>query len=144
LFGGVVPRKASAHLRDFLTQTEALMATDISAQTAVYSPQTAAAKLALTDFLVTRGWQPFLDDKAQKKIADSFKRFADTHMSRSDVELNTICDLPLGDECRDNRICLTRGILSILLLAGAYHGVKAQAGMENRQGLRQANESRQR
>ena len=144
LFGGVVPRKASAHLRDFLTQTEALMATDISAQTAVYSPQTAAAKLALTEFLVTRGWQPFLDDKAQKKIADSFKRFADTHMSRSAAELKTIFDRPLGDQYRDQLIRLTRDIDSILLLAGSYDGVKAQAWLENWQGLRHAIETRQR
>jgi triphosphatase len=41
LFGGIVPRKASAHLRDLLTQTEALMLSDVSAQTAIYSPQTA-------------------------------------------------------------------------------------------------------
>lgn len=29
LFGGIVPRKASAHLRDLLTQTEALMVSDV-------------------------------------------------------------------------------------------------------------------
>lgn len=39
LFGGIVPRKASAHLRDLLTQTEALLLSDVSAQTALYSPQ---------------------------------------------------------------------------------------------------------
>jgi triphosphatase len=144
LFGGIVPRKASAHLRDFLTQTEALMATDVSAQTAVYSPQTAAAKLALTEFLVTRGWQRFLDDKAQKKIADSFKRFADTHMSRSAAELKSIFGQPLGDQYRDQLIRLTRDIDTILLLAGAYEGPKAQAWLENWQGLRHAIETRQR
>lgn len=81
LFGGIVPRKASAHLRDLLTQTETLMLSDVSAQTAIYSPQNASAKLALTEFLVTRGWRIFLDAKGQTKIAENFKRFADIHLS---------------------------------------------------------------
>ena len=67
LFGGIVPRKASAHLRDLLTQTETLMLSDVSAQTAIYSPQTAAAKLALTEFLVTRGWRTFWTRKPRQK-----------------------------------------------------------------------------
>ncbi len=81
LFGGIVPRKASTHLRDLLTQTETLMLSDVSAQTAIYSPQNASAKLALTEFLVTRGWRTFLDAKGQTKIAENFKRFADIHLS---------------------------------------------------------------
>jgi triphosphatase len=144
VFGGIVPRKASTHLRDLLTQTDALMATDVSAETAVYSPQTAAAKLALTEFLVTRGWQRFLDEKAQKKIAESFKRFADTHMSRSAADLKTVFAQPLGDHYADQLIRLTRNIDSILLLASAYDGVKAQFWLENWQGLRHAIETRQR
>jgi inorganic triphosphatase YgiF len=36
-------------------------------------------KLLLTEWLVSQGWRTFLDDKAQAKFADSFKRFADTH-----------------------------------------------------------------
>lgn len=144
VFGGIVPRKASTHLRDLLTQTEALMATDVSAQTVAYSPQNAAAKLSLTEFLVTRGWQSFLDDKAQKKIAESFKRFSDIHMSRSAAELRTIFDRPLGDQYSDQLIRLKRDIDSILLLAGTYQGVKAQAWLENWQGLYHAIETRQR
>lgn len=87
LFGGIVPRKASAHLRDLLTQAEATMTSAVSAVTAVYSTQTAMAKLALTEWLVTKAWQPFLDAKAQAKMADSFKRFADIHLSRHAAEL---------------------------------------------------------
>lgn len=67
LFGGIVPRKASAHLRDLLTQTETLMHSDVSAQTVIYSPQNAAAKLALTEFLVTRGWRSFWMQKRRPK-----------------------------------------------------------------------------
>lgn len=143
LFGGIVPRKASAHLRDLLTQTETLMASDVSAETAVYSPQTATAKLALTEFLVTRGWRTFLDAKAQSKIADNFKRFADIHLSRHAAELKTTFAHPLGDQYGDQLIRLARNIDSMLLLAGAYDGPVARAWLENWQGLLHAIKTRQ-
>lgn len=143
LFGGIVPRKASAHLRDLLTQTETLMASDVSAETAVYSPQTATAKLALTEFLVTRGWRTFLDAKAQAKIADNFKRFADIHLSRHAAELKTIFAHPLGDQYGDHLIRLARNVDSMLLLSGAYDGPVARAWLENWQGLLYAIKTRQ-
>ncbi|AXF63257.1 inorganic triphosphatase [Leclercia sp. W17] len=143
LFGGIVPRKASAHLRDLLTQTETLMASDVSVETAVYSPQTATAKLALTEFLVTRGWRTFLDAKAQSKIADNFKRFADIHLSRHAAELKTTFAHPLGDQYGDQLIRLARNIDSMLLLAGAYDGPVARAWLENWQGLLHAIKTRQ-
>ena len=143
LFGGIVPRKASAHLRDLLTQVEALMASEVSAETAIYSPQTATAKLTLTEFLVTRGWRTFLDAKAQGKIDDSFKRFADVHLSRHAAELKTIFGHPLGDQYGDQLIRLARNIDSILLLSGAYDGPQARAWLENWQGLLYAIKTRQ-
>jgi triphosphatase len=143
LFGGIVPRKASAHLRDLLTQVEALMASEVSAETAIYSPQTATAKLTLTEFLINRGWRTFLDAKAQAKIDDSFKRFADTHLSRHAAELKTIFGHPLGDQYGDQLIRLARNIDSILLLAGAYDGPVARAWLENWQGLLYAIKTRQ-
>jgi len=142
LFGGIVPRKASAHLRDLLTQTEAIMLSDVSAQTAIYSPQAATAKLALTEFLVTRSWQTFLDAKAQAKIEENFKRFADTHLSRHAAELKTTFAYPLGDQYGDQLPRLARNIDSMLLLSGAYEG-SAQAWLENWQGLKHAIETRQ-
>jgi len=143
LFGGIVPRKASAHLRDLLTQADALMASDVSAETAVYSPQTAIAKLALTEFLVTRGWHSFLDAKGEAKIAENFKRFADIHLSRHAAELKTIFGQPLGDQYGDQLIRLARNVDSILLLAGAYDGPVARAWLENWQGLLYAIKTRQ-
>jgi len=144
LFGGIVPRKASTHLRDLLTGTETLMASDVSADTAVYSPQTATAKLALTEFLVTRSWRTFLDAKAQGKIDDSFKRFADTHLSRHAAELKTLFGQPLGDQYADQLIRLARNVDSMLLLSGAYDGPAARAWLENWQGLQHAIKTRQR
>ena len=134
LFGGIVPRKASTHLRDLLTQTETLMLSDVSAQTAIYSPQNASAKLALTEFLVTRGWRTFLDAKGQTKIAENFKRFADIHLSRHAAELRTTFAHPLGDQYGDQLPRLARNIDSMLLLSGAYEGVKAQAWLRTGRG----------
>ena len=138
LFGGIVPRKASTHLRDLLTQCEATIASAVSAVTAVYSTETAMAKLALTEWLVSKAWQPFLDAKAQGKISDSFKRFADIHLSRHAAELKSVFCQPLGDRYHDQLPRLTRDIDSILLLAGYYDPVVAQAWLENWQGLRHA------
>ena len=138
LFGGNVPRKASAHLRDLLTQSEAIIASDVSAISAVYSTQTAMAKLALTEWLVTKGWQPFLDAKARGKIADSFKRFSDTHLSRHAAELKTAFAQPLGDQYADQLPRLTRNIDSMLMLAGYYDENVASEWIATWQGLRRA------
>lgn len=135
LFGGIVPRKASTHLRDLLTQSEATIVSAVSAVTAVYTTQTAMAKLALTDWLVTKAWQPFLDAKAQAKMADSFKRFADIHLSRTAAELKSVFGQPLGDQYRDQLPRLRRDIDSVLLLAGYYEDVVVRAWLENWQGL---------
>lgn len=143
LFGGNVPRKASAHLRDLLTQSEAIIAAETSAVSAVYNPQTAMAKLALTEWLVTKGWQPFLDAKAQAKIADSFKRFSDTHLSRHAAELKTVFGQPLGDQYTDQIPRLTRNIDSILMLAGYYDEKVASEWIATWQGLRHAIMTRQ-
>ncbi|ATF47871.1 CYTH domain-containing protein [Citrobacter werkmanii] len=143
LFGGNVPRKASAHLRDLLTQSEAIIAAETSAVSAVYNPQTAMAKLALTEWLVTKGWQPFLDAKAQVKIVDSFKRFSDTHLSRHAAELKTVFGQPLGDQYADQIPRLTRNIDSILMLAGYYDEKVASEWIATWQGLRHAIMTRQ-
>ena len=144
LFGGIVPRKASARLRDLLTQAEATLTSDVSAATAAWSTEAATAKLLLTEWLVSQGWRTFLDDKAQAKFADSFKRFADTHLSRCAAELKSTFAHPLGDSYRDQLPRLAREIDSVLLLAGYYDAVQANAWLENWQGLLHAIETRQR
>ncbi len=144
LFGGIVPRKASARLRDLLTQSEATITSAVSAVTAVYSPEIATAKLALTEWLVTRAWRTFLDDKAQAKINDSFKRFADINLARHAAELKRNFAQPLMDKYQDQLPRLARDIDSMLLLAGYYDHVRAQAWLENWQGLQHAIKTRQR
>ncbi|VVT54420.1 Inorganic triphosphatase (EC [Kosakonia radicincitans] len=144
LFGGIVPRKASAHLRDLLTQVEATLTSAVSADTAVWDAPSAMAKLLLTEWLVTQGWRAFLDEKAQAKFADSFKRFADVHLSRSAAELKKAFAQPLGDSYRDQLPRLERDIDSALLLAGHYDRALANEWLENWQGLYHAIETRQR
>ena len=143
LFGGIVPRKASAHLRDLLTQAEATLTSDVSASTAAWSAEASSAKLLLTEWLVTEGWRVFLDDKAQAKFADSFKRFADTHLSRSASELKKTFAHPLGDSYRDQLPRLARDIDCALLLAGYYDAAQANAWLDNWQGLQHAITTRQ-
>lgn len=48
-----------------------------------------------------------LDAKAQGKISDSFKRFADIHLSRHAAELKSVFCQPLGDRYRDQLPRLT-------------------------------------
>lgn len=63
-------------------------------------------------------------------MADSFKRFADIHLSRHAAELKSFGQ-PLGDKYRDQLPRLTRDIDSVLLLAGYYDAMVAQAWLEN-------------
>lgn len=143
LFGGIVPRKASASLRDGLTQVDALMASDASAHDVVFSRETALTKLAYTEWLVTRGWQAFLDAKAEAKLADSFKRFADIHLSRQAAELRKTFAYPLGDSYSDQLPRLTRDVNTVQLLSGYYDYERAAQWLANWQGLRHAIETRQ-
>lgn len=143
LFGGIVPRKASAQLREGLTQVDALMLSEKSAHDIVFCPEMALTKLAFTKWLVTRGWQPFLDAKAEAKMADSFKRFADTHLSRQAAELRTTFAYPLGDSYADQLPRLTRDINTVQILSGYYDAGKAERWLANWQGLRHAIETRQ-
>lgn len=143
LFGGIVPRKASARLRDLLTQSETTLASDVPAQTAASSANIALAKLTLTEWLIARGWQAFLDDKAQAKFADSFKRYADISLSRHAAELRKTFAYPLVDSYGDQIPRLSRDIDSIAMLAGNYDHVVAQAWLENWQGLLYAIKKRQ-
>ncbi len=143
LFGGVVPRKASAHLRELLMAYEALLAQNLKAEALVYSPESSQAKLALTEWLVNRQWQKFVDEKDRAKLAGSFKRFADTHLSRHAAELRSTFQRPLGDAYGDQLPRLARETDAVRLLAGVYDDAVALPWLENWQGLRHAIATRQ-
>ncbi len=122
IFGGLVPRKASADLRARLTELEPLLA-DKTAQpeTLCYSAVYLQCKLALTSWLVRGAWRPFIDAKAQAKLDGSFKRFSDIMLGRSGAELKEAFSRTLNeDEYQEQLPRLTRQISALVLLSGAY------------------------
>ncbi len=143
-FGGIVPRKASTHLRDLLTHYEVSLTQALPADTLAYGSESGITKLALTDWLVSRRWQAHLDEKARAKISDSFKRYADTHLSRHAAELRNAFERPLGDKYRDQLPRLGRETDAIRLLAGVYDSAVSAPWLENWEGLRHAIETGQR
>ena len=143
LFGGLVPRKASAHLRELLMTYEVLLTQNLKAEELVYSPESSQAKLALTEWLVNRQWQNFIDEKDRARLAGSFKRFADTHLSRHAAELRNTFQRPLGDAYGDQLPRLARETDSVRLLAGVYDDAVTLPWLDNWQGLRHAITARQ-
>lgn len=143
LFGGIIPRKASTRVRELAATYETMLASDLKAQELAFSAESSQAKLALTEWLVGRQWQKFTDEKANVKLAGSFKRFADTHLSRHAAELKETFQRPLGDSYADQLPRLARETGSIRLLAGVYEDAKTQPWLDNWQGLRHAIATRQ-
>lgn len=143
LFGGIIPRKASTQVRELVATYEIMLASDLKAQELAFSAESSQAKLALTEWLVGRQWQKFTDEKANVKLAGSFKRFADTHLSRHAAELKETFQRPLGDSYADQLPRLARETGSIRLLAGVYEDAKTQPWLDNWQGLRHAIATRQ-
>lgn len=90
LFGGVVPRKATAAIREQLNAAEAVLAAADTTSAALFSTVTVGAKLTLTAWLANREWRSFLDPQAQKQISGSFKRFADIHLSQALANLKRL------------------------------------------------------
>ncbi|STQ42895.1 Uncharacterized conserved protein [Ewingella americana] len=122
LFGGLIPRKASTELRALLTDLlPALEQKGADAQAVCYSPAYLKCKLALTSWLATQQWKPFIDEKAQKKLDGSFKRFADIMLGRTAADLKEAFGQPLDEDgFRDQLARLKRQIISFHMLAGAY------------------------
>ena len=122
IFGGLVPRKASTELRALLTDlVPALEKKGADAEAVCYSVPYLQCKLALTSWLATQAWKPFIDDKSQKKLDGSFKRFADIMLGRTAAELKEVFGQPLDEDgFRDQLARLTRHIISFHMLAGAY------------------------
>ncbi|WP_353612994.1 inorganic triphosphatase [Mangrovibacter phragmitis] len=135
LFGGIIPRKASTHLRDMLTHTESDLALDVSAESVVWETRFTQTKLALTQWLVTRGWRPFLDEKALRSLDEGFKRFADINLSRHSAELKRTFTHVTGDSLRDQLPRLSREVHILRLLSGFYDQTQASHWLDNWQEL---------
>lgn len=122
IFGGLVPRKASTELRALLIVLEPqLEPKNVNAELLCYSADYLKCKLALTSWLVTSGWRPFMDAKAQAKFDGSFKRFCDIMLSRSAADLKEAFAHNLDDDGYLAQLPrLNRQIMSFQLLSGFY------------------------
>lgn len=122
IFGGLVPRKASTELRALLIALEPqLEPKNVNAELLCYSTDYLKCKLALTSWLVTSGWRPFMDAKAQAKFDGSFKRFCDIMLSRSAADLKEAFAHNLDDDGYLAQLPrLNRQIMSFQLLSGFY------------------------
>lgn len=119
IFGGLVPRKASADLRARLTTLEPLLVDKtVQPQVLCYSAQYLQCNLALTSWLVTRAWRPFVGVKEQTKLDDSFKRFCDIMLGRSAAELKAAFNHTLNDDEYPKQLPrLTRHLSAFTLLS---------------------------
>lgn len=122
VFGGLVPRKASAELRSRLTALEPLLEdSSIEAQALCFGVEYLQCKLALTSWLVTGAWRAFVDAKARTRLEGSFKRFCDIMLGRSAAELKEAFNRSLNDdEYQEQLPRLTRQLAAFALLSGAY------------------------
>lgn len=139
LFGGIIPRKASAHLRDQLMQCEAALQAEDAAPELVWSPLFGSTRLAITEWLVERGWLAFVDDKARQKLSGSFKRFSDIQLSRHAAELRQPFLHPADDiHYQQQQVRLARELDAIRVLAGHYDEQQTRPWLETWEHLRQA------
>lgn len=122
LFGALVPRKASSELRQKLTALEEKLAEPVEdAQALSFSLLSVETQLALTHWLVESQWKRWIDAKNQVKLDGSFKRFSDIMLSRIAADLKeTFSDVQQANEYHDKATRLSRQLLTVHLLAGAY------------------------
>lgn len=121
VFGGGIPRKATAPLRERLSELEQLLEAKRPAEEICYQPGYLKLKLALMAWMINKGWRTFVDNKSKDKLSGSFKRFADVAMSCCLSELKEAFAKRLTqDGYSDQQIRLEKQIISFYMLAGAY------------------------
>ncbi|UXI00962.1 inorganic triphosphatase [Photobacterium sp. TY1-4] len=102
--------------KDELPEDEAVM-------TLLESSRYCGLLLDLSRWILSRGWQPFLDDKARERLAGNVKGFADTVLAKSWQELEEsfpeVRQLSRADYL-DQHPRLQRNLLSGICLAGLY------------------------
>lgn len=145
IFGGLVPRKASTELRALLIALEPqLEPKNANAELLCYSTDYLKCKLALTSWLVTSAWRPFMDAKALTKFDGSFKRFCDIMLSRSAADLKEAFAHNLDDDGYLAQLPrLNRQIMSFQLLSGFYPQNEWHPYIDGWFGLQQAIMERQ-
>lgn len=128
LFGGIIPRKASHELRAELIALENAVQEASDAESFCYQPAVSRVKLMLMQWLAQKQWQQFVRADKRQKLTASFKRFADTHLSRYRHELKTLMQEANSHQAfLDKATALEQGVISLVLLAGAYPQEASQA-----------------
>lgn len=163
VYGGLIPRRASAHIRQELQWIEGEMSwlpeylniQDLTADKGSFLKKLDARKqlvnqlnarierlpdtedvmqlltsarycsllLDLSHWLVTKCWQPFLDEKSTKKLAKPVKPFADKVLGKSWDELGSVFtdDLQLSRQAYlDQHTRLTRNLMTGRCFAQLY------------------------
>lgn len=121
LVGGMIPRKASSALRERLLALEERLAVRHAASDVCYSEGYLTLKLELMDWTHGQRWRGFIDERDEKKLNGSFKRFADVMLSRCRAELKEAFPAQLTpEEYKDRKPRLERMIIAFWLLSGAY------------------------
>lgn len=140
LFGALVPRKASNALRQKLNSLiETLENEQPTAQAFCYSPQWLDAQLTFSGWLINAGWRPFIEQKNAARLQGSFKRFADIMLGRVAADLKeTFITIRQHNEYLDKLARLSRQLLAVRLLAGAYPQHEVENWLQSWQQLAQA------
>lgn len=135
LFGGAIPRKASTHLREQLSQLEPLLAARPLDDSLPWRVNSSRAQLALTEWLATRGWRPWLDARMRSKLEGSFKRFADTQLSRLAAELKAAFSHSSVEQAGEQSLRLERCLDMARILAAGYKEARWQPWLDSWQAL---------
>jgi len=121
LFGTLVPRKASSALRQQLNELMEALAEKKPQPSVCFTPRWLQTQLALTNWIASAGWRPFIDSKTDAKLQSSFKRFCDIMLGRVSADLKeTFAHVRQLNEYQDKLTRLQRQLLAARLLAGAY------------------------
>lgn len=121
LFGTLVPRKASSELRQKLTTLSEALAEKKPQPSICFTPLWLQTQLALTNWIASESWRPFIDSKTDGKLQSSFKRFCDIMLGRVSADLKeTFAHVRQLNEYQDKLARLQRQLLVARLLAGAY------------------------
>lgn len=138
LFGGIIPRNATTSIRHFLNELSPQLTAEDTDAALLYRADYLHGKLALTHWLIQRGWQQAIDEKGQQKLAGSFKRFSDIMLSRCAADLKEAFRQPLNlTQYQEQLPRLTRQLLALQLLAWAYPSAPIAAYLQGWEVLQQ-------
>ncbi|MBD1576869.1 inorganic triphosphatase [Vibrio sp. S11_S32] len=82
-----------------------------------------AVLLDLSRWILSRGWQPFLDDKAKQKMGKNVASFAKKQLNRSWQELVEVFPPERSFSCQDyidQQLCLSRNLYTGLAFASLF------------------------